>query len=382
MLRVKRSLRRMLTTHTGSLPRPDDLADLLFADEEGQELDPEPFKARIGQAVRAAVARQAALGLDVVSDGEMSKVSFKSYVTRRLAGFEGGVKIERAEQRGSDDFPNFTRRQREADARRSRVKRFACTGPVRYADQERLRWDLEHLRAALRAAPAEEAFVTAASPGVVVRFQPNRFYASEEEYLWAVADAMAVEYRAIYEAGFLLQLDCPDLTHQEGLTPEEHRRHMARSVEALNSAVAGIPPEAMRLHVCWGNYEGPHHLDVPLGRIIDALLRARPAGLSFEGANPRHGHEWKVFEEVALPDGKVLLPGVIDSTTNYIEHPELVAQRIVQYARVAGRENVIASVDCGFGTFAGPARVDPDIAYAKLGSLVEGARLASAELWP
>jgi 5-methyltetrahydropteroyltriglutamate--homocysteine methyltransferase len=227
-----------------------------------------------------------------------------------------------------------------------------------------------------------EAFMTAASPGVIARFLENQYYPTHEAYLFALADAMKVEYDTIYQAGFLLQLDCPDLTGNRQIRgAEKGAGYLALHIEALNHAVRDIPADRMRLHVCWGNYEGPHHRDIPLQDIIHTVLQARPAGLSFEAANPRHEHEWKVFEEAILPGGKVLLPGVLDSTTNFIEHPELVAQRITRFASVVGRENVIASTDCGFATFAGFHTVDPRIAWAKLGAMVEGAQIASQELW-
>jgi 5-methyltetrahydropteroyltriglutamate--homocysteine methyltransferase len=263
------------------------------------------------------------------------------------------------------------------------VQRLACTGPIRYIGQQAVQRDVANLKAALRGAKVREAFMTAASPGVISVFQPNQYYASDEQYLLALAEAMRQEYEAIHQAGFLLQLDCPDLTGLSAVEkPGQPPPDLPLRVEALNHSVANIPADRMRLHLCWGNYEGPHHTDVPLKDIIGEVLEAKPMGLSFEGANPRHEHEWNVFEQVQLPEGKVIIPGVLDSTTNYIEHPELVAQRLARYAGLVGRENVIAGSDCGFGTFAGTPSVHPKIVLAKLQTMAEGARLASSQLWP
>jgi 5-methyltetrahydropteroyltriglutamate--homocysteine methyltransferase len=377
---MKRSTERILTTHTGSLPRPDDLVTMLYARDKGELQDQAAFEARVRTAVAEVVRRQIDSGVDIVNDGEAGKVGYSTYVKDRLTGFEG----EAAPVRAADllEFPEYARRVFRAN----RMQRPACTGPISYKDKEALRKDIENFKAALQGVEPEEAFLSAASPGVISLFLKNDYYPNHEAYLEALANAMKEEYNAIYQAGFLLQVDCPDLAmgrHIQfaGAGLEEFRRNAELHVEALNHALSDIPPERMRLHLCWGNYEGPHHLDVPLRDIIDIVLKARPVGISFEAANPRHAHEWKVFHEFTLPADKVLIPGVLDSTTNYIEHPELVAERICRFAEVVGRENVIAGTDCGFATFAGIADVDPKIVWAKFRAMAEGARLASEQLW-
>jgi 5-methyltetrahydropteroyltriglutamate--homocysteine methyltransferase len=376
---MKRSTDAILTTHTGSLPRPDDLVDMLYAAESGEPVDTAALQERVRSAVAESVRQQIDAGIDIVNDGEMSKVSYSTYVNARLTGFEGHVHVPRRPRADADAFPRYAEWNARQQQGAARIKRFACMAEVRYIGHAQLEQDLRNLKAALAASPSTEAFMTAASPGVIASFQPNQFYPDNAAYIEALADAMREEYEAIYEAGFILQMDCPDLT---GLTSGQVPADLTIRIEALNRAVANIPPDRMRIHLCWGNYEGPHQLDVPLKDIIgEVLSRARPMGLSFEGANPRHEHEWAVFESTRLPDGKVIIPGVLDTTTNYIEHPELVAQRLVRYAKVVGRENVIAGADCGFGTFAGTPMVHPDIVFAKLGSMVEGARLATRELW-
>jgi 5-methyltetrahydropteroyltriglutamate--homocysteine methyltransferase len=384
---VKRSTEHILTTHTGSLPRPDDLAQLVLAKEAGQTVDPAALEERIQAATTEVVRQQVACGVDVVDDGEMSKPGYSNYVKDRLTGYSGqsGAK-HRPEW---DDFPEYYQTNRQ-DAARANLKTPACTGPVRLADPEAVQRDIARLRAALAALgdqqPAD-VFMTSASPGVIAHFLENQHYGSDEAYLAALADAMRPEYEAIAAAGFVLQLDCPDLAMSRHmganapLSTEQFRAKIVGQIEALNHAVANIPPEQLRLHLCWGNYEGPHHRDVPLRDILDVVFRARPSAISFEGANPRHGHEWAIFEDVKLPEGKLLIPGVLDSSTNYVEHPELVAQRIVRYAKLVGRENVIAGSDCGFGTFVGRARVDRRITWAKLQAMADGAHLASQQLW-
>jgi len=378
---MERSTERILTTHTGSLPRPDDLVELLYAAERGEVGDQAAFQRRVAEAVAGSVRQQRQAGVDVVNDGEMGKVSYSTYPTSRLTGYEAGTHVPRRPRPDAIDFPEW---DAETITKRgsSRVQRLACTGPVRYIGQDVLQHDVANLKTALRGAHATEAFMTAASPGVIAVFQPNQYYASNEDYLMALAEAMREEYEAIHRAGFLLQLDCPDFTGLSAVeTPGAVPPDLPLRVEALNHAVANIPAERMRLHLCWGNYEGPHHTDVPLEAIIGEVLKAKPMGISFEGANPRHEHEWNVFEQLKLPSDKVIIPGVLDSTTNYIEHPELVAQRIVRYAQLVGRESVIAGVDCGFGTFAGTPAVHPTIVFAKLAAMAEGARLASQLLW-
>lgn len=378
--------RGIRTSHTGSLPRPDDLLALLWRREQGapEPGDGDSLPGTIRRAVRDVVQRQVEIGLDLVNDGEMSKISYSTYVKDRLSGFDGppSGKVTSADLR---DFPAFAARNAGSPLVAMRP---ACNGPVAYEGSEAVAEDLGNLRDALDAACAAagkapgEAFVTAASPGVVALFLDNAWYPTDDAYLDAVGAAMRVEYEAIAGAGFTLQLDCPDLAggrngryHDDDLAA--FRRRVARHIEVINDAVAGIPPERMRLHLCWGNYEGPHHHDVPVEEILDLVLEARPAVLSFEAANPRHAHEWEVFRDAAIPAGKVLMPGVIDSCTNYIEHPKLVAQRLTQFAEIVGLDRVIGGTDCGLSTFAGTSRVDPDIAWAKLGSLVEGARIAN-----
>jgi 5-methyltetrahydropteroyltriglutamate--homocysteine methyltransferase len=380
---MKRSTDRFLTTHTGSLPRPDDLVRAMFAREEGVPVDGAALAARIRSAVAEVVQKQAEAGLDVIDDGEVSKPSYATYVKDRLAGF-GGTS-QPLQYRDLVDFPELARRV-FGDPGRSRRRTPACTGPIAVRDPRAAETDAENLKAALASVTAEEAFLTAASPGVISLFFRNDHYPSREAYLFAIADAMRHEYEAVVGAGLLLQVDCPDLAMGRHiqfaeLDIEEFRRMARLHVEALDYALANVPPDRVRMHVCWGNYEGPHHYDVPLADIIDIVFAARPGGVSFEAANPRHAHEWRLFERVKLPEGKILIPGVLESKTNYIEHPELVAQRIGRYAKLVGRENVIAGTDCGYGTWVGQAAVDPGVVWAKLTSLAEGARLASREFW-
>ena len=380
---MKRSLERILTTHTGSLPRPPDLIRTMFAREEGVPVDGTALAARIRTAVAEVVSKQAEAGISVVSDGELSKPSYATYIKDRLNGFGGAS--HPLQYRDLVDFPEMAKRV-FGDPGRSRRKTPACTGPISLRDPGAAQVDVDNLKAALGAHRAEEAFMSAASPGVISLFFRDDHYGNHEKYLYAIADAMRPEYEAVARAGFILQLDCPDLAmgrHIQfaNLDLEAFRRMARLHLAALDHAVARIPPEQLRMHLCWGNYEGPHHYDVPIADLLDLVFAARPQGVSFEAANPRHAHEWKVFERVKLPRDKVIIPGVLDSTTNFIEHPELVAERIGRYARLVGRENVIAGTDCGFGTWVGQAAVDPDIVWAKLASLAEGARLASRELW-
>jgi 5-methyltetrahydropteroyltriglutamate--homocysteine methyltransferase len=380
---MKRSTERFLTTHTGSLPRPDDLVRAMFAKEEGVPVDPAALKARIRSAVAAVVEKQIEAGIDIVNDGEMSKPSYATYVKDRLHGF-GGESRPLVYQ-DLVGFPEFARRV-FGDPGRARRRMPGCNGPISVRDGEAAETDVANLSMALGRVNAEEAFLSAASPGVVSLFFHNGHYASEEAYLHAIAEAMRQEYETVAEAGLILQIDCPDLAmgrhiQYAQLSLPEFRNKARLHIEALNHALQNIPADRLRLHLCWGNYEGPHHCDVPLGDIIETVLLAKPSGLSFEAANPRHGHEWKVFEDVKLPDDKVLIPGVIESKTNFIEHPELIAQRIARYADLVGRESVIAGSDCGYGTWVGQAAVDPAIVWAKLASLAEGARLASRQYW-
>jgi 5-methyltetrahydropteroyltriglutamate--homocysteine methyltransferase len=380
---MQRSTHGFLTTHTGSLPRPADLVQLMYAKEEGQPVDPAALAARVRSAVAEIVQRQVRAGITVVNDGEMSKPSYATYVKDRLAGF-GGTGNSFVYQ-DLAEFPALAKRVFN-DPGRSRRKTPACNAPISVRDTQSGLADIDNLRAAIAGTNATEAFMSAASPGVVSLFFRNDHYATQEQYLEAIANAMREEYRAIVDAGFLLQIDCPDLAmgrhiQYASLTVEDFRRKAALHIEALNHALEGLPADRLRLHLCWGNYEGPHHWDVPLKDILDVVFQAKPAGLSFEAANPRHAHEWQVFETVKLPEGKVLIPGVLESKSNFIEHPELVAQRIGHYAKLVGRENVIAGTDCGYGTWVGQAAVDPDVVWAKLSAMAEGARIASQQFW-
>ncbi|GLZ50202.1 methionine synthase [Actinomycetospora sp. NBRC 106375] len=379
---MRRSDERILTTHTGSLPRPDDLR-ALFArgDVHGDD-----FVGSVRRSVTDVVGRQTEAGVDVLNDGEMSKESYSTYVRERLSGFDGEGE---AVLGLSDlmDFPDFMNRWMQLNAADvgDVLAPPACTGPIAVKDHDQVRVDIENLRAATAGGGATEVFMSAASPGVVAAFFANHHYPTREEYLRAIGAAMREEYEAIVDAGFVLQLDCPDLAMCRHLqwqdrSLEEFRAIARQDVEVLNEATAGIDPDRMRIHLCWGNYEGPHHHDVALRDIVDIVLEARPNGIALEAANPRHEHEWQVFEDVALPDGKVLIPGVIDSTMNYIEHPELIAQRLVRYGRLVGRPNVLAGSDCGFGTAAQQGVVSPDIVWAKCAAMAEGARLATAQL--
>ena len=382
---MKQSTERILTTHTGSLPRPAELQELLYAQEGGEPFDQAIFEEKVRSAVRATVRQQVAVGIDVINDGEMSKISYATYVKYRLTGFSPVDAPRRSMWADLEEFPAYAERLWQPTGRSSAAAT-ACTGPVSYVGAEAVQHDIANFKASLQGTESAEVFLTAASPGIISFFLENRYYPSHEAYVLALADAMKQEYDAISQAGFLLQVDCPDLAAGRSTVfahapLEEFRNWAMTNIEALNYAVRAIPADRMRLHLCWGNYEGPHHHDVPLREIIDLVLQARPAGLSFEAANPRHEHEWTVFAEVTVPEEKVLLPGILDSTTNFIEHPELVAQRIARFASLVGRERVIAGTDCGFATFAGSSTVDPDIAWAKLHVLAEGARLASQQLW-
>jgi 5-methyltetrahydropteroyltriglutamate--homocysteine methyltransferase len=378
-----RSTERFLTTHTGSLPRPDDLIRMMYAKEEGVPVEREALAARVRAAVAEVVRKQVEAGVDIVNDGEMSKPSYATYVKDRLSGFGGtGNTFVYQDLAG---FPNLAKRV-FGDPGRSRRKTPACNAPIGVRDTDAASADTDNLKTAVAAAGRTDAFMSAASPGVVSLFFRNDHYPSQEAYLFAIAEAMRHEYETVAKAGIVLQIDCPDLAmgrhiQYAALSLEEFRQRAGMHVAALNHALAGIASEQLRLHLCWGNYEGPHHCDVPLADIIDIVFTARPSAISFEAANPRHGHEWVVFERVKLPAGKVLIPGVIESKSNFIEHPELVAQRIGRYAKLVGRENVIAGSDCGYGTWVGQAAVDPDVVWAKLAAMAEGARIASRQFW-
>lgn len=382
---MKRGNERILTTHTGSLPRPDDLMALLRAKESGEAYDAGALAERVRSSVAATVARQARAGIDIVNDGEMGKPSYATYVKDRLTGFAGG-KSAPIFAADLGEFPSFTKRGgRESGV--TVMKRPACVGPIAYCGLEALRSDIANLKSAAAGAKIEETFMSAASPGVVSFFLSDDYYHNHERYIQAIAEAMRTEYEAIAAAGLILQVDCPDLAmsrhiQYKELSIAEFRKTIELHIDALNHALANVPPERSRIHLCWGNYEGPHHHDVPLAEIVDIVFKARPRGLSYEASNPRHEHEWETFRDLRPPDGKILIPGVIDSVTNFIEHPRLVAQRIGNLANIVGRENVIAGTDCGFGTIAGVSRVDGEIAWAKLAALAEGTKIASARLWP
>ncbi|PWU24151.1 MAG: epoxyalkane--coenzyme M transferase [Candidatus Rokuibacteriota bacterium] len=380
---MQRSTQHFLTTHTGSLPRPPELIRAMFAKEEGVPVDPIALDARIRAAVDETVQKQADAGVAIVNDGEMSKPSYATYVKDRLTGFGGAS--HPLQYQDLTEFPEMAQRV-FGDPGRSRRRTPACDGLISVRDPQAVARDVDHLKAALRSAAIDGGFMTAASPGVISLFFRNEHYPSHEAYLYAIAEAMRHEYDAVARAGLVLQVDCPDLgmgRHIQfaHLSLEEFRKMARLHVEALNHALANVPADQARLHLCWGNYEGPHHRDVALADIIDIALGAKPTAISFEASNPRHAHEWRVFERLKLPGGKVIIPGVLDSTTNFIEHPDLVAERIGRYARLVGRENVIAGTDCGFGTWVGQSAVVPDIVWAKLASMAEGARRATREFW-
>lgn len=380
---MRRSDHRILTTHTGSLPRSAVLVPHLRSRKNGQPIDEAQFRTAVTAAVAEVVRRQVEVGIDVVSDGEQGKPDYSTYIKDRLTGFEGEP-INLGPTRDQLDFPDYAAVL--PGLKGGRPSGPACSGPVAWKDFRAVERDIENLKAAVAKAPAAEAFMSAVSPCQAARFMPNRYYKSNDEYLAILAKLLSEEYEAIVAAGYVLQLDCPDLAsgwnnQYRHLTLPEFRSAIAMHVEVLNEAVKNIPAERMRIHLCWGNYEGPHNHDIPLHDIIEPVLKAKPAGLSFEGANPRHAHEWKIFRDIRLPAGKALIPGVIDSTTNFIEHPELVAERICNYAGVVGRENVIAGTDCGFATSALDDMIFPSIAWAKLAALAEGARIASEALW-
>ena len=380
---MQRSTERFLTTHTGSLPRPEDLIRMMYAKEGGVPVDRAALAQRVREAVTEVVGKQVAAGIDLVNDGEMSKPSYATYVKDRLSGFGGSGNTFVYQ-----DLAEFPRLQERVfgDPGRSRRKTPACNGPISVRDADAAHADVENLKAAIAGTTATAAFISAASPGVVSLFFRNDHYRDHETYLHAIAEAMRHEYETVAKAGIVLQIDCPDLgmgRHIQfaDLSLAEFRKRARQHVEALNHALANIAPEQLRMHLCWGNYEGPHHCDVPLADIIDIVFLARPQAISLEAANPRHAHEWALFETVKLPEGKVLIPGVIESKSNFIEHPELIAQRIGRYAKLVGRENVIAGSDCGYGTWVGQAAVDADVVWAKFAAMAEGARIATRQFW-
>ena len=387
---MKRSAERILTTHVGSLPRPTAVCDGLFARETGDpSFDAPAFAALAARETAQVVARQIEIGLDVVSDGEMSKISYATYIGDRLSGFSGDS--PRKAPADLEAFPAFLARQAKGGGTPT-YKRPMCTGKVEVKDDAPLRADIDAMQNAVRKSAPCEAFLNSASPGVIALFQPARFdadggyYRTQDDYLGALSAAMASEYLAIVEAGFILQVDSPDLgvgRHMmfKGLDDAAYVKACEGHLEALNTALASIPRDQVRMHVCWGNYEGPHHCDAPFDLVFSLARRAKVGALLFEAANPRHAHEWTWFKTNKIDDNLIIIPGVIDSTTNFIEHPMLIAERIERFANLVGRERVIAGSDCGFGTFAGFGPVDGEIAWAKLGALVEGAQIASDRLW-
>jgi 5-methyltetrahydropteroyltriglutamate--homocysteine methyltransferase len=368
------------TTHTGSLPRPEALLDLMFAREGGEAVDQATLDAAIDDATAHVIAKQAEAGVTIVGDGEMSKPSYATYIKHRLTGFDGeagSYEFEDLEQ-----FPGAKARV-FGDTGRARRSAPACTSPITVKDMEAPKEDAARLN---RLAGGHETFMSAASPGVTALFFPNRFYDNDEDYVFAIAEALRHEYEAIADAGITLQLDCPDMAmgrHVQftRLDINEFRKKLAMNVEALNYAVRNIPAEKLRMHLCWGNYPGPHHCDVPLGDIADIVWQAKPQTVLIEGANPRHAHEFAFFGENPLPEGKVLCPGMIEPQSPYIEHPELIAQRIGRYADLLGRERVMAGVDCGFSVHAGSGNLDPEVVWAKLAALAQGAEIASKRYW-
>jgi 5-methyltetrahydropteroyltriglutamate--homocysteine methyltransferase len=392
---VNRSSDRILTTHCGSLPRPQDLLAPLHAKDSGLPYDRTGLAARVRQSVADVVRRQVETGIDVVDDGEHSKSSFAHYARARIGGLEA-IDAERGRlgdvSRDAQAFPAVYQEMKvmfgartAATGKPRGMKSLICTGPIKYIGQEELKADIENLRAALGSKPADEAFVTAISPTNLEMYFENRFYKSEEEYLAALAEAMNVEYRAIVAAGFLLQIDDPRLiTHYNrtpGMTIEECRKFIALRVEMVNHSLAGIPEDRVRFHTCYSVNVAPRVHDLELRHYVDLMLRIKAQAYSIEAANPRHEHEWEVWKEVKLPPGKLLIPGVVSHCVYQVEHPELVAQRLERFASVVGRENVIGSNDCGFATSAAGDEVHPDVAWAKLAALSEGARLASKRLW-
>jgi 5-methyltetrahydropteroyltriglutamate--homocysteine methyltransferase len=383
---MHRSTERILTTHAGSLPRPDDLRNMLIAKDEGRPYDQAAFTARVRSAVAEVVQQQIASGIDIINDGEQAKRSFSTYARERLSGFEERAPTpdERPSMISGRDmleFPEYFVTRGGFGGASANARQVFCTGPLTYIGHTAVQADIEHFKAALAGVTAAETFLPAIAPGTIEHWMRNRYYPSDEAYLYAIADAMREEYQAIVDAGFLLQIDDPDLADAWQIHPHmsvpEYRKFAELRVEALNHALRDIPPERVRLHMCWGSYHGPHKYDIPLKDIVDLILKVRAEGYSIEASNPRHEHEWRVWEDVKLPEGKVLIPGVVGHATDFIEHPELVAERLVKYARLVGRENVIAGTDCGLGGRVG----HPKIVWAKFQTLAEGAWLATQQLW-
>jgi 5-methyltetrahydropteroyltriglutamate--homocysteine methyltransferase len=383
---MKRSSERILTTHTGSLPRTAKVVELLLAEQQKPGARRAELAAAVGEAIAHVVQKQIECGIDVINDGEQGRTDYTVHVLDRLTGFEGESSAPLGT--GEEEFPELAQLLKQFAS--PFQHRPACSGPVAWKDFAAAQADIDTAKTAMADAKsnnlAEDFFMTSPSPGQIARYLKNRYYKSDEEYIYALADVMRREYRAIVAAGFILQLDCPDLAMLRhmvylNLPLADYRKIISVNVAALNHAVRDLPPDRMRMHVCWGSTVAPHHTDVELKDIVDIVLSARPQAVSFPGANPRHAHEWKIWRDVKLPAGKIIIPGAIDSTSNFVEHPELVADRIVNYAGAVGRENMIAGVDCGFGTFAGRVQVDTRIVWMKLAALAEGARRASKQLW-
>jgi len=375
---------RFLTTHVGSLPRPDDLIEIMFAREDGIPVDRTALAERVERAVDEAVARQVKAGVDIVNDGEWSKPSYATYIKDRLNGFGGAGNAFIFQD--IEEYPR-TKSRVFADPGRKHRKTPACNAPISVKDAQAAQNDVRMLATAAKLHGAAGTFMSSASPGVTGYFFRNEYYPSHESYLFALAEALRHEYEAIVNAGHMLQIDCPDLAmgrHSQyaNLSLAEFRARMELHIEVLNRALVNIPAEKVRMHLCWGNYPGPHHCDVPFKDIVDLIWTAKPHAIQFEAANPRHAHEWSIFEQIKLPAGKLLIPGVIEVQSNYIEHPELVAQRIGRYANLVGRDNVMAGTDCGFSIHVGSGGVDPDVVWAKLEALARGAALASEKFWP
>jgi|SRR5579871_389664 len=382
-MRMKLSTDRILTTHVGSLPRPQNVVDLLFAQDRGEPFDPKNFDDTMAKGVQDIVNRQVEVGIDIPSDGETSKISYATYIRHRLTGFEGDS--ARPTPQDLDDFPDF-RDKLVKEGHSATYRRPVCKGEIKVKNLEPLHQDIAHMKAALAKAGVTEGFMNSVSPGTIAVFQPNEYYPSHEAYMSALADVMREEYETIVKSGLILQLDCPDLamgrhSRFKNLTEEEFLKNAEIQVAALNHSLANVPSDRVRLHICWGNYEGPHVHDMPLQKILPILLKAKPQAFLIEGANPRHEHEWEIWASQKLPDDKILVPGVLDSSCNFVEHPRLVAQRLIRYAELIGRDRVIAGTDCGFGTFAGFGPVHPSICWAKMKSLTDGAAIASKQLW-
>jgi 5-methyltetrahydropteroyltriglutamate--homocysteine methyltransferase len=374
---------RILTTHVGSLPRPQDVVDLLFAQDRGEAVDMKQFETTVSKAVDETVRLQVESGIDIIDDGEMSKISYATYIRHRLTGFEGDS--ARPTPKDLDDYPEYRDRLVKA-GHSATYRRPVCKGPIAVKDLQPLKQDIARLKDSLAKNKVKEGFMNAVSPGTIAVFQPNEYYPSHQAYLDALASAMREEYETIANAGLILSIDCPDLamgrhTRFKELTDDQFLRNAELQVEALNHALENVPADRVRMHICWGNYEGSHVNDMDCKRIFPIVVKAKPGAFLIEGANPRHEHEWEAWQTIKLPEDKILIPGVIGANSNYVEHPEVVAQRIVRYAQVVGKERVIAGTDCGFCTFAGFGSVYPPFCWMKMKALSEGAKIASSKLW-